>query len=248
MWVAGDLINRGPRSLDTLRFLRSLGSSAKCILGNHDLHLLAVVHGARPVTDQDTFEDVLAAPDRDDLVEWLTTRPLLVRDQALGFTMVHAGLIPQWTSAQAAERASELEAMLRSSRATEYFRHMYGNGPDMWRDDLAGWDRLRYITNVLTRLRYCRPNGSLEMEFKGPPGTQPDGYYPWFSAPGRASAGERIAFGHWATLTLSPRESESLDVFHLDTGCVWGGHLTALNLETLTYTSEPSQPDDLRRS
>ena len=248
LWIAGDLINRGPRSRDTVRFLRDLGPAAQAILGNHDLHLLAVIHGARQISRKDTFSDLLNARERDTLVEWLATRPVMVKDPSRGFSMVHAGIVPQWSIAQAGDLAAELESTLRCENAGEFFRHMYGDGPDTWHDDLEGWDRLRFITNAFTRLRYCTQEGKIDMHSKGPPGTQPAGLLPWYAVPGRASMEERIVFGHWATLTLTPDEALAHAAFHLDTGCVWGGHLTAMNLDTLAYTSEPSRPQDLTRS
>ena len=248
LWVAGDLINRGPQSLETVQYLRALGEAAQVVLGNHDLHLLAVLHGARRISPNDTFQDLLNSPARNALVEWLATRPLLVHDRSRCFAMVHAGLVPQWTIEQARSLAAELETMLRSERAGEFFQHMYGDGPDTWRDDLEGWDRLRFITNALTRLRYCTQDGTVNLRSNGPPGTQPSGFNPWYAVPNRASAGERVLFGHWATLALEPSDALIHRAFHLDTGCVWGGRLTAMNLESLAYTSEPARPEDLRRS
>ena len=240
LWVAGDIINRGPSSLRTVRFLRSLGDAAQCILGNHDLHLLAVVHGARKTHPNDTFDDILRSDERDEIIAWLSHLPLIHRDAKLDFTMVHAGLVPQWDCATAAARAAELEAILRSDDAATFFGHMYGDAPNVWHEDLAGWGRLRFITNALTRLRFCTPEGALDLHSSGPPGSQPGGYLPWYALPDRASRGERIVFGHWATLVLPPDKATALGAFHIDTGCVWGRELTALNLTDLSYTREPA--------
>ena len=232
LWCVGDLVNRGPASLEVLRFFYGLGERAVCVLGNHDLHLLAVAAdvGER-VRSRDTLGEVLLAPDRETLLAWLRHRPLIHHDPALGFTLVHAGLPPEWDIPRAVTSGAELEAALQGPDHREYFRSMYGNTPHRWSDDLANWERLRFITNCFTRMRYVAPDGSLELKAKGPPGTQPAGYAPWYEAPGRRSAGASIVFGHWSTLELHARVSPRHRVFPLDTGCVWGGTLTALRLE-----------------
>jgi bis(5'-nucleosyl)-tetraphosphatase (symmetrical) len=227
LWLTGDLVNRGPKSLETLRFAKGLGERAVCVLGNHDLHLLALAAGHARMRPNDTLEAILAAQDRDDLLTWLRTRPLLHHDAALGYTLVHAGLPPQWTLATAQTCAHELEAVLRGPDAAEFFAHMYGDQPDRWSTELTGMDRLRYIVNCFTRLRYIGPEGQLDLRHKGKPGSQPPGFVPWFEAPRRASANLHILFGHWSTLG----EVSAQTVYALDTGCVWGGKLSALRLD-----------------
>lgn len=227
LWFTGDLVNRGPKSLQVLRFVKSLASDAVTVLGNHDLHLLAVAEGNDSYRYNDTFDAVLNAPDGDDLLDWLRHRPLLHHDAKLGYTLIHAGLPPQWDLAQAEACAAEVEEVLRGRRYGEYFEHMYGNQPEFWSDDLMGWERLRFITNCFTRLRYCDQDGRLALGEKGAPGSQTEGYLPWFAAPGRHSAGLHIIFGHWSTLG----EHTAPEIYPLDTGCVWGGSLTALRLD-----------------
>jgi bis(5'-nucleosyl)-tetraphosphatase (symmetrical) len=227
LWFVGDLVNRGPQSAETLRFVRSLGASATVVLGNHDLHLLAVAFGSRrKIKDGDTLDDVLVAPDRDQLLEWLSARPLAVYDEPRGDFLVHAGLAPQWAPRTAAMLAREVEAVLRDDART-LFDGMYGNKPDRWSDSLRGMDRLRFVINAFTRMRYCRADGTVDLAFKGSPGEQPPELYPWFDAPGRQSARVRVICGHWSTLGYRRRP----DLLALDTGCVWGGALTAVNLD-----------------
>ena len=243
LWLTGDLVNRGPDSLAVLRFVRDLGERAVAVLGNHDLHLLAAAaapdHRLRP---KDTLAPVLAAPDGADLLDWLRHRPVLHHDAGLDFTMVHAGLPPDWSIAEARARARELEAALAGPGYPEYLRTMYGDEPRRWRDDLEGPARLRFITNVFTRMRYWHPDTGLWLGDKGPPGTQPEGVVPWFALPGRASRGARIVFGHWSTLQLHGPVSPAHQVHPLDTGCLWGGRLTALRLEDLTHFSIDCDP------
>lgn len=227
LWLVGDLVNRGPRSVETLRLVKSLGPAAVTVLGNHDLHAVAVASGAEPRKSKDTLDALLDAPDATELMDWLRTRPLLHHDPALGWAMVHAGLPPEWDLAEAAARAAEVETVLAGEGAGEFLRNMYGDRPERWAPDLAGHDRLRFITNCFTRIRYCRPDGSLDLDSKGPPGAQPPGHLPWFRVPGRRSAGERLVFGHWSTLGAIAEAG----VRSLDTGCVWGGRLTALRLD-----------------
>ena len=225
LWLVGDLVNRGPQSLAALRTIRSLGAAAITVLGNHDLHLLAVAEGLERGKHRDTFGDVLAAPDREDLLNWLRHRPLLHRDG--GFYLIHAGLPPQWTPEEAVRLAEEAEAALRGTDHAEFLRQMYGNQPDRWDATLTGMDRLRFITNCFTRLRYCTRDGRTDFKHKGPPGTQPASLLPWFDVPGRRSAGIQIVFGHWSTLGLHVSQG----AYCLDTGCLWGGELTALRLD-----------------
>jgi bis(5'-nucleosyl)-tetraphosphatase (symmetrical) len=229
LWFVGDLVNRGPKSLETLRFVRDLGPAAVTVLGNHDLHLLAAAHGIHPGSvDGDTLEPILAAPDRHELMEWLRHLPLLHYDGDLGYLMVHAGLPPQWDLALAQRCAAEVESVLRSDRLDTFLSRMYGNKPKLWSDDLTGWDRLRFIVNCFTRMRFCDRDGRLDLNSSGPPGSQSEGYYPWYDIPGRASAGMNIIFGHWSTL----RAPGVPGVYPTDSGCLWGGQLTALRIDT----------------
>lgn len=227
LWFAGDLVNRGPHSLEVLRFVRGLGDAALTVLGNHDLHLLAAVDHPARIKARDTLHAILDAPDREDLLDWLRRQPLLHHDAQLGFTLVHAGLPPQWDLAQAQACAHEVETVLRGGEHAEFFTHMYGDAPDAWSPDLRGWDRLRFITNCLTRLRYCSSEGRLALAYKGAPGSQPPGLLPWFEVPRRRSRGLNILFGHWST--LGTRSDPG--IYPLDSGCLWGGQLTALRLD-----------------
>ncbi|HEY2275624.1 MAG TPA: symmetrical bis(5'-nucleosyl)-tetraphosphatase [Steroidobacteraceae bacterium] len=224
LWFVGDLVNRGPSSLETLRLVHALGDNAVVVLGNHDLHLLAVVHGIHRKKKSDTLEAVLAAPDRDQLLEWLLTRPLAHSEA--GDLMVHAGVVPQWTVALTLDLAREVEsALVRDPRAL--FEHMYGNEPDRWSPKLAGMERLRFAINVLTRLRVCTADGRVDLASKGEPPPPPSPLQPWFTFGTRASRDARIIFGHWSALGLV----QSHGVVGLDSGCVWGGALTALDLD-----------------
>jgi bis(5'-nucleosyl)-tetraphosphatase (symmetrical) len=228
LWFVGDLVNRGPQSLDTLRFVRALGANATVVLGNHDLHLLAIAYGTkRKPKEGDTLDDVLQAPDREQLLEWLLGRPLAVYDEPRGDFLVHGGLVPDWTPRQAANLAREVEAVLRDDSRT-LFDSMYGNKPDKWDEKLRGMDRLRFVINAFTRMRYVTSDGRIDLKQKDAPGEQDEGFVPWFDAPGRASRDVRVVCGHWSTLGLKRRK----DLLALDTGCVWGGKLTAVNLDT----------------
>lgn len=226
LWFTGDLVNRGPQSLAVLRLVAGLGERAVAVLGNHDLHLLAVAAGQAKLRPRDTLADVLSAPDREPLLAWLRERPLLHHDAEAGHVLVHAGVVPQWDLAQARDCASEAEAILRSEQHTQLYAHMYGDMPDRWNDELTGWDRLRFTINSFTRLRYCDATGRIDLTHKGPPGTQPVGWLPWFEASGRRTANERIIFGHWSTLGIW----DSDRVIGLDAGCVWGGMLAAIRV------------------
>lgn len=228
LWFCGDLVNRGGQSLETLRTVRSLDASCHVVLGNHDLSLLAIA--GRKEADQKKvnpdLQRVLFAEDRDELLEWLRHRPLLHVDRDRGWMMVHAGLAPRWTVRIAEQRAAEVEAQMRGKDHRRLFRQMYGNKPN-WSPKLKGPERLRAIINVMTRLRYCTPRGRIAYEEKGKPGTQAAGLYPWFEVPGRADRELRIVCGHWSTLGLFM----GLGVYAIDTGAVWGGKLTALDLD-----------------
>jgi bis(5'-nucleosyl)-tetraphosphatase (symmetrical) len=228
LWFVGDLVNRGPRSLDVLRFVFGLGDAAVVVLGNHDLHLLAMARGHAALRDQDrSLRQVLEARDREPLLDWLQSRSMLHHDAALGVTLLHAGLPPQWDVATARRCAGELEQALRSDRSGALFEKMYGNEPDLWRDDLEGADRLRFIVNALTRLRVCDAAGRMLLAFKGPLARLPAGAVPWFRAAGRRSESTRIVCGHWSALGYL----DEAGVLALDTGCVWGGTLTAQRLD-----------------
>jgi len=227
LWFCGDLVNRGPKSLETLRFVKALGNQAVTVLGNHDLHLLAKAEGCGKQLEKDTLEQILVAPDRDELIHWLRHRPLLHHDPELGYTMVHAGLPPQWDLTTARVCAHELESKLRSTDYYEFIRVMYGNQPNFWSDALEGVERWRFITNVFTRLRFCYADGRLELKSKGVPGTQKPGAIPWYEVPGRKTEKERIVFGHWSTLGVGVRNN----TLSLDGGCLWGGQLVAVRLD-----------------
>lgn len=228
LWFTGDLVNRGPKSLKTLRFIKNLGKAATIVLGNHDLNLLAVAYSKRRIKPQDTLTEVLKAPDRDELLQWIRHWPLLHHDPALGYTMIHAGLPPQWNLLQAQQLARETETILRGDTFIELLHEMYGDQPDCWSDNLSGHARHRFIINCFTRMRFCTADGRLNLNIKGAPGSQPEGYHPWFSLANRRSENLKIIFGHWSTLGLTPHPG----IYALDTGCVWGGKLTAIQLDT----------------
>ncbi|MDX1435023.1 MAG: symmetrical bis(5'-nucleosyl)-tetraphosphatase [Gammaproteobacteria bacterium] len=241
LWFAGDLVNRGPQSLEVLRFVADLGDRASVVLGNHDLNLLAVASGVRKARPSDTLDAVLGAADGAALVDWLADRPMLLRDAELDCVLVHAGLAPQWSVDDAQALAAELEAALSLAGRRDFLANMYGNQPALWDPALAGWERLRFITNALTRIRYVDARGAIDLDEDGPPGRQAAGLVPWFASPDRRSRGERILFGHWAALELSEAECREHRVHHLDTGCVWGGRLTAMRVEDERYFSVPSR-------
>lgn len=224
LWFVGDLVNRGPGSLAALRLVRALGDNAVVVLGNHDLHLLALAHGVHRRRKSDTLDEVLAAPDRDELLEWLLTRPLAHAEG--GDLMVHAGLVPQWTVELTLQLAQAVGAALRHDPRT-LFEHMYGNEPERWDERLAGFERLRFTINVLTRLRLCTADGRVDLDAKGAPPPPSSPLRPWFEHAGRRSRSARVIFGHWSALGLV----QGHGVVGLDTGCVWGGALTALDLD-----------------
>ncbi len=220
----GDLVNRGPRSLQTLRRLKQLGSRVQLVLGNHDLHLLAVSQGLRASARSDTLDEILQASDRRELLDWLRQQPLAL--QVDGYLVVHAGVLPQWTVAQVLSLSDEVSTALRGDDWTHFLRTMYGNTPGRWDDRLTGADRLRCIVNALTRLRFCTADGEMEFATKEGPGAPPPGYLPWFDVPERKTANTPIIFGHWSTLGLITRDK----LIGLDSGCVWGGKLSAMRL------------------
>ncbi|MBP6896062.1 MAG: symmetrical bis(5'-nucleosyl)-tetraphosphatase [Pseudacidovorax sp.] len=226
--LLGDLINRGPDSLAVLRRVRALGDSARSLLGNHDLHLLGVAQGVRKPGRRDTLAPILDAPDREPLLDWLRHRAMALHERIGGrdLLMVHAGVLPAWTVEDTMARARELEAVLRSPNLGNFLQEMYGNEPAAWSDDLAGSARLRVIVNTLTRLRFCSAHGVMEFEAKDSAAEAPAGYMPWFDVPGRRTAEAVVAFGHWSTLGWLSRP----DLLSTDTGCVWGGCLTAVRI------------------
>jgi bis(5'-nucleosyl)-tetraphosphatase (symmetrical) len=240
LWLVGDLVNRGPHSLAVLRFVKSLGTRAVTVLGNNDLHLLVVAAGYAKAHHGDTIDAILRAPDRDELLHWLRHRKMM--HVGNGHAMVHAGLLPQWTIKKALSLAQEVEAALQDDGHDEFLRHMYGNKPARWRDSLRGFDRLRVITNTLTRIRLCTAEGRLEFAHKGNPADMPDGFMPWYAVPKRRSRATPVIFGHWASLGLYTASN----VFAIDTGCIWGRALTALRLSDRAlfqhaYSGRPSQ-------
>ena len=225
LWFVGDLVNRGPQSARTVRFAMSLGARQVTVLGNHDLALLVIADGIRKPHRGDTFDDILSAPDRDALISWLRHQKMMHAGD--GYAMVHAGLLPQWRIAQALALAREVETALQGPDHREFLRHMYGNEPVRWRDDLAGYDRLRVVVNAMSRMRLVDAEGAMEFSHKTGLSGLPAGYVPWYDAPNRASRDAAIVFGHRAALGLHVRE----DVICLDSGCVWGRSLSALRLE-----------------
>ena len=228
LYLLGDLVNRGPESAAVLRRLMRLGGAARCLLGNHDMHLLAVAYGVRPPHRHDTLDEILAAHDRQPMLDWLRRQHLALREtlEKRDLLMVHAGVLPQWSAERTVALAQELESVLRSADIEGFLREMYGNTPDRWSDSLTGNARLRVVINALTRLRFCTADGQMEFKTKEGAGGAPEGYMPWFDVPGRKSASVTVAFGHWSTLGWLDRD----DVVCLDTGCVWGGPLSALRV------------------
>jgi len=225
LWFVGDLVNRGPDSLAVLRYIKGLGKAAVTVLGNHDLHLLAVAAGCAPGRTKDTFQDVLAASDRDELLRWLRHQLLAYHEN--GFLLVHAGLLPQWTVHQTVELAREVEEVLRSDDYQEFLRVHYKNDYSQWSDDLSGMTRLSVITNTLTKLRVCSAQGEMALSYTGPLEAVPNGLFPWFQVPKRKSSGAMILCGHWAALGLHLQDN----VMALDAGCVYGRQLVAVRLE-----------------
>jgi len=226
--VLGDLVNRGPASAKVLRRIQRFGDAAQSLLGNHDLHLLGVAHGARKVGRKDTLAAVLEAPDRDAMLDWLRHQHLALRHDIGGGTLltVHAGVLPQWTVDDTMRLAGELESALQGPDVAEFFRTMYGNEPARWSDSLTGAARLRVIVNALTRMRYCTAEGLMEFESKDAEAGAPEGFMPWFDVPGRKTSTATVAFGHWSTLGWMSRP----DLISTDTGCVWGGCLSAVRI------------------
>lgn len=227
LWLAGDLVNRGPQSLRVLRFIKSLGNRASVVLGNHDLHLLALHYGATLDKRNSTLQPILQADDREELMDWLRHRPMLVDSPEMGYVMTHAGIPHIWTLHKAKKRAAEVETILQSHLAGEFFRHMYGNKPDQWSKKIEGWSRLRLITNYFTRMRFITKEGRLEFSGNGGLSSAPKGFIPWYLAQREEPLERTQLFGHWAALG----EIQHDRVIALDTGCVWGNKLTAFRLE-----------------
>ena len=226
LWLVGDLVNRGPKSLETLRLIRSFGDAALTVLGNHDLYLLMVAEGGAKFRGKDdTLQPVLDAPDAGELLAWLRHQPLCHTEGE--FCLVHAGLLPQWTAARARELAREVEAMLQGAQFHDFVLNLWGSEPAGWSDDLSGWPRLRVIVNAMTRMRFCTADGTMEFKTKGKLVNAPPGHLPWFELPGRKSAGAVLVTGHWSALGLKITPK----LLALDSGCLWGGHLTAVRLE-----------------
>jgi bis(5'-nucleosyl)-tetraphosphatase (symmetrical) len=227
IWLAGDLVNRGPKSAEVLRFAMA-SKNVKVVLGNHDMHLLAMAAGVhKHQHHMDTIQSVLEADDSEAMIEWLRHQPLIYHDESLAFSMLHAGLPAYWSLEQALDYADEVHDVLRSDNWGEFFDHMYGNKPDDWSEKLQGWERLRYITNCFTRLRYCYEDGRLALKFKGKPSDKPQGQTTWFEMPNRKTRNDNIVFGHWSTLGTG----QYGHVFSLDSGAVWGDKLTAIRID-----------------
>ena len=253
LWLVGDLVNRGPQSLETLRFLYSIRQSLVCVLGNHDLHLLAAGHNIERLKKNDTLREILDAPDRKELLDWLRQQKLMHYDEIRDIALVHAGIPPQWSLRKALKCAAEVEAALRDDNLlTPYLDGMYGNEPAKWNSDLKGVTRLRVITNYFTRMRFCTSEGKLDLKGKEGADTAPPGYAPWFKYKERKTRGLKIIFGHWAALEGQCNEP---GVFALDTGCVWGGAMTLYNVDSGEYhrcdcaddgtLRQPAQPTTL---
>lgn len=237
LYLLGDLVNRGTESLEVLRALGALGDAAQCLLGNHDIHLLAVAQGFRQAGRHDTLRPILEAPDCGELLDWLRHRPMAIHRH--GWLMVHAGVLPQWSVAQTMSLAGELEKALRASGNDERLETLFGNIPDVWHDSLQGIERLRVIVNALTRLRFCSPDGVMDFAHNGSADQAPPGLLPWYEVPGRLTEATPIAFGHWSTLVTASGRTSGMhrNALPLDTGCLWGGRLTAARLN-------PDQPGE----
>jgi bis(5'-nucleosyl)-tetraphosphatase (symmetrical) len=242
LYLLGDLVNRGPDSAGVLRRLMGYSAAAQCILGNHDLHLLAIAHGVRKPHRKDTLNGILEAPDRQAMLDWLRWQRMAILEDVAGHDvlMVHAGVLPAWTATKTITLANEVEAVLRSPDLGEFLHQMYGNASDRWENSLTGAARLRVVVNALTRLRFCTPEGQMEFNSSDGADSAPAGYLPWFDVPGRKTAHITVAFGHWSTLGWLNRP----DLLSLDTGCVWGGCLSALRIgredgpRSATFTQE----------
>lgn len=236
LWFTGDLVNRGPDSLGVLRYVSQLGDHHISVLGNHDLHLLAIAYGEQTPHALDTLDELLAAPDCDSLITWLRHRPLMHHDPSLNFIMSHAGFAPAWSLAHAQTYAQEVESVLQSAHPEQVLGHLYGNQPDLWQNRLQGAERLRCIINYFTRMRYCHRDGRLDFSYKGALSNKPPALIPWFEVSPRAMIDINIIFGHWAALAGQTHQAH---IYALDTGCVWGKTLTAMRLEDRHLFSTP---------
>jgi bis(5'-nucleosyl)-tetraphosphatase (symmetrical) len=230
LWFAGDLVNRGPDSLKTIEFIKSLGSAAHVVLGNHDLHMIAVALNCAPRKKKDTFSDLLDSENANELIDWLRQQALVLKIDLpeCSYIMCHAGIPPQWTADEALQHSKEVETVLQSKQAEDFLRVMYGNQPDCWHESLQGFDRLRIITNYCTRMRFCDKDGRLELDTKESASDAPPGFLPWFHIKNRKAEKQHIVVGHWAALQ---GETGIHTVHALDTGCVWGYKLSAMRLE-----------------
>jgi bis(5'-nucleosyl)-tetraphosphatase (symmetrical) len=240
LWLVGDLVNRGPRSLETLRYVKNLGPAALTVLGNHDLSLLMLAEGFGKRGKGDTFDEILAAPDREELLFWLRHQALCHIEN--GHCLVHAGLLPQWTAIQARALAAEVEQALRGSDWRAFMAHMWGSEPDAWQDKLEGWPRLRVIVNAMTRMRFCSPKGVMDFKIKGEVHKAPKGFVPWFEVPGRRSADTVLVTGHWSALGLKILPN----LLAIDSGCLWGGALSAIRLEDRALFQVDCSKDEIQ--
>ena len=244
LWFVGDIVNRGPASLEVLNFIMKLGDSAITVLGNHDLHLVALAEGIILPQKSDTLAPILSSPDKQELIAWFRQQALMHHDKDLNFYMVHAGLPPQWGIDQALELASEATQFLNSDNYLSFIKVMYGDTPALWDEKLAGNDRLRFIVNCFTRIRFLNDNHELNFSEKGAPGSNDDHLFPWFTIDDRKSKNEKIIFGHWATVHLGNiHDFTPYNVYPIDTGCFWDGDLTAMRLEDEKLFSVPSLQD-----
>lgn len=241
LWLVGDLVNRGPKSLETLRFVKSLGDAALTVLGNHDLYLLMIAdNGAKLRGKDDTLQPIIDAPDCGELLAWLRRQPLCHVEGE--HCLVHAGLLPQWTIKQARELAREVEAVMQGPDCREFMQNLWGSEPASWSDELTGWPRLRVIVNAMTRMRFCTADGAMELKTKGETTNAPPGHLPWFEVPNRRSAGSVLVTGHWSALGLRIMPN----LLALDSGCLWGGHLTAVRLEDRQVFQVDCSPGEAR--
>ena len=241
LWFVGDLVNRGPDSLEVLNFIMKLGESAITVLGNHDLHLVAIAEGLARPKKTDTLTSILTSPDKQELIAWIRQQALMHYNKELNFSIIHAGLPPQWGIDQALELAAEVTQVLNNSDYLSFLTVMYGNKPNIWNEDLTDYDRLRFIVNCFTRMRYVNNKNELEFSEKGAPDSQADHLTPWFMLDNRISKHDKIVFGHWSTVHLGNiTDFTPYNVYPIDTGCLWGGKLTALRLEDKTLFSVPA--------
>ena len=229
LWFCGDIVNRGPKSLKTLRFIRSLEDNAITVLGNHDLHLLATAYEHKKPGRKDTLDKILQAKDSPELLDWLRHQPLVFHDEEKDVTLLHAGTHPDWTINKTLKLANEVEQILRSDQHINFYKSMYGDKPTTWHDSLSGWPRYRFITNILTRLRYCDKFGRPAFNAKGAPGSQAKHLMPWYEVPDRKTKDDTLIFGHWSTLPHAGRKAIN-NTYAIDSGCLWGGYLTAMKV------------------